>query len=821
MNYKKLLINVSVVVFLLLNDLGLLANDTLNVYQKNTNQNERPTVAVVLSGGGARGIAHIGMLKYLEDNNIKIDYIVGTSIGAIIGGLYCAGYSTDQIDSIFTNVDLQSIFKIQQPNNRENTFFNQKKIEDRSILTLRFNNFKFIRPEAFSEGDVVNDFFQTHITNSEFFYVNDFDSLKYPFRAIATDLASGQSVALKSGNLARAMRASSTFPITYAPVRIDDMILIDGGVMANVPVRFAKDFNPDIIIAMDATTPIHKPEVLNSPLKMLDQTISISMENFAKLDAQLADILIVPQIDKQYYLDFSNVKDLIDIGYSATQEVLKNRLPEFISGSHNEILKQVQNDSETVRYDSETVLYDSEDYLNQDFDKIKRLAGLEKNNLDNLENLMKITVQTKNNKAIIVNKIEIIHNKINSPNMIFADFPVKIGDTLTSEKLALCYHYLERRNKFDDIDIQIISDENDKIDGNDNILRIELKEISNQTLRFTGRLDNERNVQLGIDFITKNIFSTNLINQISLLGSGNSRYADITFFNPLIFNRKISTHFTTYYHWKDINVYDWTTTSNRIAAEIIDTNFVRRRGAKVAVGGNIENKGLLNVEYRIENQTYGYVKTHEGTVNRENIINQDFVSLLGFSCYYDSENARFFATSGEIINVLLETNLFATNLYSQFSKLQLFLKTNINFGKHNIAPSLFFGAGDRTLPYPEFFSLGGQDNFFGMREYEEMGRQVFRTSVDYRLELPSFLSLFNMKSYASARYDLGSIWEMPEEIKFSTLKHGVGASISIDTPIGPAVFSVGRSFSFVRMNEKTSHIRWSDVLLYFRLGMRL
>jgi len=819
MNLKKMFINtvgnisvsvtmsIAVIIFsLLLWSNFLFANDTVN-----TNQDEQPTIALVLSGGGARGIAHIGMLKYFEENNIKIDYIVGTSIGAIIGGLYCAGYSADQIAEIFTNVDWQNIFKIQQQNNRENIFFDQKKIEDRSILTLRFNNFKLIRPEAFSEGEAINNFFQTYITNSEFFYVNNFDSLKYPFRAIATDLASGQSVALKSGNLARAMRASSTLPIAYSPIKIDDMILVDGGIMANIPVRFAKEFNPDIIIAMDATSPIHLPEVLNSPLRIADQVISISMEHFAKLDAQLADILIVPQIDKQDYLDFSNVQDLIDIGYSATMEKLFNNekfknfhceqsdrhtaLDAVSPEKTKETPHQVRGDSETGQGDITVVRYDNENEKRYDNENLN--------------------TNNTNKPSIVIKKIEVIHNKTNNPNMIFSDFPVKTGDTLTSEKLALCYNYFERKNKFDDIDIQIISDEND------NILRIDLKEIGNQTLRFTGRLDDERKIQLGIDFITKNIFSTNLINQISLSGSGNSRYANITFLNPLLFNKKISMNFSTYYQWKDINVYNFITTPNRLTTEIIDTNFVRQRGAKVSLGGNIENKGLLNVEYRIENQTYGYVKTNQGTVNRESITNDDFVSLLGFSFYYDSEDSPFFATRGEVINILLETNLFATNLYSQFSKLQVFLKTNINFGKHNISPSLFFGAGDRTLPYPEFFSLGGQDNFFGMREYEEMGRQIFRTSIDYRLELPNYLSPLSMKSYASVRYDLGSVWEMPEEIKFSTLKHGIGVSLSVDTPIGPSIFSVGRSFNFLRLNQETLHIRFGDVLLYFRLGMKL
>ena len=750
---KKLLVNILVIILLAkINNLPALANENPNIQN-----DKKPTVALVLSGGGARGIAHIGMLKYLEDNNIKIDYIIGTSIGAIIGGLYSTGYSATQIDSIFTTVDWQNVFTMRLPNNRENIFFDQKKIQDRSILMLRFDNFKLIRPEAFSEGYVINDFLQNCIINSDFFYVNNFDSLKYPFRAIATDLVSGQSIALKSGNLAKAIRASSLLPIAYSPAKINDMILVDGGIMANIPVRFAKEFNPDIIIAMDATSPIHTAEVLNAPLRIADQVISISMEHFARLDAKLADILIVPQIDNQNYLDFSNAGTLINIGYNATKEKLEPIKSKFAKAN-----------------------------------------------------------PPQQNRQIIITKIDVIHNKYDSPKVIFADFPLKIGDTLTSENLLLCYNYFERTNKFDDINIQVVSNGADS-----SVLRIELKEIGNQTLRFTGRFDNERQAQLGIDFVTRNIFSTNLINQISLLGNENTRYAGITFFNPFIFNQNISANITTYYQWRDIKLYELTTTSSSIRAKVVDTNFIRQRGAKASIGVNMENRGLLNLEYRIENQTYGNLQKLKDTVGNGDAISNDFVSLIGFSIYYDSENVPFFATSGKIINVSLETNLFSSNIYSEFAKLTAFFKTNINFGKHNLAPSLFFGAGDRTLPYPEFFSLGGQDNFFGMREYEEMGRQVFRTSIDYRYELPYFLSILSMKSYISARYDLGSIWDMPEQIKFSTLKHGIGGSISIDTPIGPAILSLGRAFSFLRMNKETLHIRFGSPLLYFRLGMNL
>jgi len=177
---------------------------------------------------------------------------------------------------------------------------------------------------------------------------------------------------------------------------------------------------------------------------------------------------------------------------------------------------------------------------------------------------------------------------------------------------------------------------------------------------------------------------------------------------------------------------------------------MKKRGLFIAFGYSIDRHGLLNVTYRLENQSFGI---GEKINNQENFL----VSLLGFTLKYDTEDA-FFSKAGSVLDFSIETNIFAINDYTKFTKISTFLKTNFTINNnHTLSPSIFLGVGDNSLPYPEYFSFGGQNNFYGFRDDQEMGRQMFRLSLEYRYELPSVLSALNMKSYLSTRYDYGSV----------------------------------------------------------------
>ena len=285
-------------------------------------ENIRPKVAVVLSGGGARGISQVGVLKQLVEYKIPIDYIVGTSIGSIIGGLYCAGYTPQELDSILISTNWGDIFALTGEQDRSNLFLDQKIIKDRSLITLRFKNFEFVVPEAMVTGARLNEFLQNLIWNSIYQEENNFDSLKIPFRSVATDLVKGRSVSLNSGNIVTAMRASAAIPLRNTPVRIGDMVLVDGGLKANIPLTQAEELNPDIIIVVNTISPLLEPQELNKSWNLADQVVSIMMMDYSIIALQKADIIIQPELNNHSNIDFLNLSDLIFKGEVATRKII-------------------------------------------------------------------------------------------------------------------------------------------------------------------------------------------------------------------------------------------------------------------------------------------------------------------------------------------------------------------------------------------------------------------------------------------------------------------------------------------------------------------
>jgi len=215
--------------------------------QNETTETQNPKVGLVLSGGGAKGLAHIGALKTIDSLGVEIDYVAGTSMGAIIGGLYASGYSGKQIDSIFKSVDFDELISDNLPRNAK-TFYERDNSEKYAI-TLPFNNFKVQIPSAISRGQNVFNLFSKlmlHVSDIE-----DFENLPIPFFCIATNIETGEPVMLKSGSLPQAIAASGALPSLFQPVIINNQILIDGGVVNNYPIDELRAKGMDIIIGVD------------------------------------------------------------------------------------------------------------------------------------------------------------------------------------------------------------------------------------------------------------------------------------------------------------------------------------------------------------------------------------------------------------------------------------------------------------------------------------------------------------------------------------------------------------------------------------------
>ncbi|HEA30085.1 MAG TPA: patatin [Leeuwenhoekiella sp.] len=267
-------------------------------------------VGLVLSGGGAKGLAHIGVLKEIEAAGIKIDYIGGTSMGAIVGALYASGYNARQLDSLFTVIDFSQLIQDVLPRSSR-SFYEREDIEKYAI-TLPFNNFKISLPSAISKGQNIYNLF-TQLT-AHVQAVDDFSKLPIPFFCIATDAEKGTEVILDKGYLPEAVTASGALPSLFSPVPLDGKVLIDGGVVNNYPVEELKRRGANFIIGVDVQDDLRTRDELQSAPEMLIQINNYRTIVAMRGKVKQTDIYIKPDIDEFTVVDFNKGQQIIAAG---------------------------------------------------------------------------------------------------------------------------------------------------------------------------------------------------------------------------------------------------------------------------------------------------------------------------------------------------------------------------------------------------------------------------------------------------------------------------------------------------------------------------
>jgi NTE family protein len=848
---------------------------------------------LALSGGGARGVSHIGVLKAFEDGGIKISYIAGTSIGAIIGGLYASGYNADELDSLITNNDWKQTVAVSS-NIRGDLFLDQKDIYDKSIITLKFDDFNFIVPEAVSGGTPFEYFIQRLFWKGLYQPELSFDSLKIPFRAVATDLATGRSISFKSGNIAKVVRASATIPLRYTPMRMDSLILADGGILANIPVGSLDEFNPDIRLAVNTTSPLLEPKDLDNPWNLADQVVSITMEKFAIEAIKKSDVLIEPPIFRHSNTDFSNFNFLIENGFKSAslllpkidsiileRNVIKikkyiDSLPLQIKSPFKIELSDFDTSFSNKFYSNYLEINDAQGFVNF----IKRLNDSSQkayshyicNFKDKIliikavrkTNIFKIKLEISDTKDIDISRLEneinnkftgiyysnselqnikdyilkylhkngFIFSHINSFNfhnnelissisigiidkiilngtkvsrfLVMRDVTFKEGEPANITKLVESWENLLSTELFNSIEIFPFRDKDERLK-----IIINLTDGGTQTLRIGGRIDNERNTQAGIYAIQDNLF--NVGPRLSFRFSGAESYQNmgLKLENSRIFNTDLNLIIDGYYQNK--KQYEYTTIDKTLTeydfSRILNYE-IDRYGIIGAFGMQIERDGKIYSRLRYEKQRFNKLSDS---------IKSDYysISTIKFGTIFDNQNSAFFPSIGRVIELSLETNLSQSSDVIPFSKATLLYLNHTSFNSHTFTYQFIFGIADATLPFPEFFTAGGEDSFYGLREDEQVGRQVIQGSIKYRYLLP--VKLF-FDTYFFGRYDFGSVWDKPENIKLNNLKNGIGFGLAWDTPLGPAKVSAGKCFYFI--NNKTSTV-WGPTEVYFSIGLNL
>lgn len=270
-----------------------------------------PRIGLALSGGGARGAAHIGVLRVLEREGIPIDFIAGTSFGALVGGLYALGYSPDELESILRRQDWNMIFS-NRPERRLSPLSENR--DFRYLGQLHFKGFNPEFPTGFFSGQGMIEVLDELTVVRTLPANGDFDRLPIPFRAVATDLLNGKPYVFSKGRMTEALRASMGVPMLFTPVHKDGMLLVDGGLSDNLPVDVARAMGADFVIAVDATAPLLKEGEIQSFVDVVDQSLSLLMKRNAEQSRGLADVTLAPDLDGTFYNDFSRIPEIIRRG---------------------------------------------------------------------------------------------------------------------------------------------------------------------------------------------------------------------------------------------------------------------------------------------------------------------------------------------------------------------------------------------------------------------------------------------------------------------------------------------------------------------------
>ncbi len=279
-----------------------------------------PRLGIALAGGGAKAAASIGVLKVLAREGIPIAAIAGTSMGAGVGGLFAAGYSPEEIEKIFIENDWNDIFT--DTPRRVFQTQEQKEAGSRHLLEFTFYRGRFMPPSGLSAGQKLTNLLASKTLAASFEADFDFDKLKIPFRAVATDIENGDTVAIGRGLLHEAIRASSSIPLVFQPIELQKRMLIDGGLVDNLPVDVVKSMGVDVVIAVDASSKLDKKEQLATLLEIMSQSISLQVTRESERQAALADLVITPDTTNYLFTDFPAMHEIVRKGEEAATAAL-------------------------------------------------------------------------------------------------------------------------------------------------------------------------------------------------------------------------------------------------------------------------------------------------------------------------------------------------------------------------------------------------------------------------------------------------------------------------------------------------------------------
>ncbi|HOJ03178.1 MAG TPA: BamA/TamA family outer membrane protein [Bacteroidota bacterium] len=854
-----------------------------------------PRIGLVLSGGGARGLAQVGVIRALEEAGIRPDCIVGTSIGSVVGGLYATGYSATRLNELVRTLDWDQVLQLGDGSDRRSLTAEQKPASDRSVLTLRFDGLQPVLPLAVSNGQRLTNMLNELVLQG-LYHSNDFDSLAIPFRAVATDLYTGKRVVLEHGSLAEALRASASIPVMYTGVAMDSMLLVDGGLVSNIPTDVARAMGCDLIIVVNTSSPLRDARQINNALETLDQVFNITMGAQSAEQLRDADIVISPALGGMLATRFDLRDSLLAAGYAAglravpeilhrirthvangsgiddpdcaafasllpadasmnilpitrrcaLREVLDSCIGINLSGEQLVSAIRLVRSGDDTHYDllvheypritgiemqgvtllgasalsgiesrwrnqrmSHTHLRQLREYVLEEY----RMRGYSLARIEQFEVNSGTGVVTMRVSEGRIARLAVEGNTRTDQVVILRELPLNEGEVFRISQVRAGLQNLNSLQLFHHVTFDL-SGESDNA-----TMTIRVIERPSQMLQLGVLVDNERNAQFGVVLRDANIFGTGTELSGSFLSGSKNRNFTLEYRTNRLFYTPFSLTGRAYAGFRDYNFFEDVAGVPRTRYERAVTSVYRRiaYGATAALGLNLQRFGALQGTFRIEQQELR--STEFRTPFAEAFTERHFLASVGLTATVDTKDRYSFPRRGVLFQSSYTSAQAALGSEVSFSRLYASYEFWAGVGGDVVVlhPHLAFGYGDKSMPLTEEFRLGGLQSVIGMRENEFTGRQIITAGMELRYTLP-FDILF--ESHVSLRYDLGRTWEEPELVRLSDLRHGAGLLLGLDTPIGPALFGIGKSFYFVRNNPETP-VKFGPTSMYFSIGVEL
>ncbi len=814
----------------------------------------RPKIGLVLSGGGSRGFSHVGVLKVLEKYGIVPDFIVGTSIGSVVGGLYAAGYPAGEIEQKVKSISWKNIF--QDAPSRIALFPEQKIDQDRYLASIRLDGLTPVIPNAVTPGQRVLSILSDLFLMAPYQVKDNYDDLHIPFRTVATDILTGRMVTLSRGNLAATINGSLAVPLLFAPVPMDSMLLVDGGIKSNLPVSVAKKAGMDVIIASDVTAVLRSRDQINAPWEVADQVTTIMTDHNNLREYKDVDVLILPQIPKVTNTDFSKIDTMIAAGEHAARKVIQQ-------------VFQKENTFEEVCTDWLKVEHVSVFGARPNFPFQQKLQAMSDTlSLLALSNRMERWMKTGRYKSIRahydsttalmqlsfipfaqVDTIAISGNEHISAKELISLFGTSAGHrlngaTLKDDLFRLVSTY--RKKGYSLMTITRVA-----LGGTDGVLSIKIDEgaidnvsvLGNKITRpyvilrefpfKRGHVFNWLEIKKSIE----NVYANQLFGRVNVDVKRKGRMAALIVHvveKPSVRFQiggkgDMDRQFQGYF-------------------EIADENFLGRgikAGLSARLGLRDGELALFNRSDRIFTSNYtfsarsyfswevnpvNFNTTQPGRYREERLgvrlrlgrqirrvgqlaaeirwervtdiksegrfvpIDPLELRVFALSSISDHRNRIDFPTKG-INNYWYWESGSSALLNSQEAYSKIFLNLEGYYSTRDDAHTAHvrfrIGLADNSTPFSEQFRIGGQDDFFGLLKNQLFGRQMLAVSLEYRYRLHLWKAA---NIYLSYRYDLGGIWEnSASAFKRDDFFSGNGISLGLQTLAGPLRVAWGKS----------------------------